>query len=136
MPICAMAANLSGHNLFIGVAADHRAVLPSGQMENPKGFERPSSVSVRVSRNEAFRPIDSAPCRGYNIPVSMKAFPPVALFIAAAAPLFAGELPSPCWRFLDSHCLECHDAQTKKGGLDLTRLKFDLKSPTNFSEWV
>ena len=38
--------------------------------------------------------------------------------------------------FLQKHCLECHDAEMKKGGLDLSALKFDLTNPTNFSKWV
>lgn len=38
--------------------------------------------------------------------------------------------------FLDQYCIECHDADTKKGNLDLTSLKFDLKNPKPFAEWV
>src|SRR6185436_12837852 len=38
--------------------------------------------------------------------------------------------------FLEQYCTECHDAETKKGGLDLTALRFDLANPTNFSTWV
>src|SRR5678815_787757 len=38
--------------------------------------------------------------------------------------------------FLQKHCLECHDADAKKGGLDLTALSFDLANRTNFSTWV
>ena len=38
--------------------------------------------------------------------------------------------------FLQKHCLECHDSETKKGGLDLTELKLDPANPTNFSKWV
>jgi hypothetical protein len=52
----------------------------------------------------------------------------LALHFAAVA----GDGPS----FLQSHCFECHDAEVKKGGLDLTALKFDLPNPTNFSKWV
>ena len=36
--------------------------------------------------------------------------------------------------FVEKHCAECHDAETKKGGLDLTRLKFDLANSTNFAQ--
>ncbi len=32
--------------------------------------------------------------------------------------------------------MECHDTETKKGGLDLSSLKFDPASPANFEEWV
>src|SRR5436190_6316398 len=39
-------------------------------------------------------------------------------------------------QFIQKYCIECHDAETKKGGLDLTALKFELANPTNFSRWV
>lgn len=38
--------------------------------------------------------------------------------------------------FLEKHCVECHDAETKKGDLDLTALKIEFANPTNFSKWV
>jgi len=38
--------------------------------------------------------------------------------------------------FLEKHCFECHDADVKKGGLDLTALKLDLNEPQNFETWV
>ena len=55
-----------------------------------------------------------------------------------------GWLAAPAWAaaggaveaFLQKHCTECHDPDTKKGGLDLTALKLDLADSTNFSKWV
>ena len=38
--------------------------------------------------------------------------------------------------FFAQHCTECHDAATKKGGLDLTALKPDLADAENFARWV
>src|SRR5258705_9526451 len=38
--------------------------------------------------------------------------------------------------FLTKYCTECHDAQTKKGDLDLTSFKLDLNDSQNFSRWV
>lgn len=38
--------------------------------------------------------------------------------------------------FLEKNCTECHDADTKKGGLDLTALPVDLALPKNFNAWV
>ena len=38
--------------------------------------------------------------------------------------------------FIDKHCAGCHDDVEKKGGLDLTSLKFDPKDGKNFAEWV
>jgi hypothetical protein len=66
----------------------------------------------------------------------MKVIPSLAVLIAAVAHLFAAEAPPSCRQFLDAHCADCHDAESKKGGLDLAKLKFDLASPTNFSEWA
>ena len=38
--------------------------------------------------------------------------------------------------FLREHCLDCHDADSKKGGLDLSSLSFELNNPKVFSTWV
>jgi len=38
--------------------------------------------------------------------------------------------------FLDQHCAKCHDAETKKGGLDLAALKPDYADPDTFAKWV
>src|SRR5262245_19552882 len=47
-----------------------------------------------------------------------------------------GELPRTSRAFVKKHCLECHDAETRKGGLDLSLLKFEPGISTNFSRWV
>ncbi len=38
--------------------------------------------------------------------------------------------------FIQKHCLECHDAETQKGGLDLAALKFEPANGQNFAKWV
>ena len=38
--------------------------------------------------------------------------------------------------FVQNNCVECHDADTKKGGLDLSSLDFDLHNTQTFSHWV
>ena len=35
--------------------------------------------------------------------------------------------------FLAKHCVECHDAETKKGNLDLTSLQPDFADAENFA---
>jgi len=37
--------------------------------------------------------------------------------------------------FFEKHCVECHDAESKKGGLDLSGLKQRLEDRDNFSHW-
>lgn len=48
--------------------------------------------------------------------------------VAVAAP--------PTAAFIDKHCVECHDADVKKGGLDLTALKWQPEDRANFDAWV
>jgi mono/diheme cytochrome c family protein len=38
--------------------------------------------------------------------------------------------------FLAQYCSDCHDAETKKGGLDLGSVSMDLNSPRDFGVWV
>ncbi len=38
--------------------------------------------------------------------------------------------------FLEKHCVECHDAETKKGGLDLVALGRNPESANTFARWV
>ena len=41
----------------------------------------------------------------------------------------------PVAAFLEGHCVECHDADVKKGGLDLTDLNFDKLDPASLKAW-
>jgi hypothetical protein len=41
----------------------------------------------------------------------------------------------PVAAFLEQHCVECHDADVKKGGLDLTSLNFDKLDPASLKPW-
>ena len=38
--------------------------------------------------------------------------------------------------FFDQHCLECHDSQVKKGGLDISELNWTPETRQNFDLWV
>ncbi len=58
------------------------------------------------------------------------------LFLVALAGLARGEAASPLRPLVEHHCVECHDAETKQGGLDLTALAFEPKNATNFTRWV
>jgi hypothetical protein len=51
---------------------------------------------------------------------------------AAAAPT----PPSVLAQFLEEHCLNCHEGETKKGDLDLASLSFDLGNSETFLKWV
>lgn len=56
----------------------------------------------------------------------------LALFISCSA----AAAMAPNATFLDDHCVDCHDAEAKKGGLDLTSLAWDLEKPESFEKWV
>ncbi len=38
--------------------------------------------------------------------------------------------------FLKQHCIECHNADTQEGDLDLSALVFDPSDKANFNRWV
>jgi hypothetical protein len=56
----------------------------------------------------------------------------VVSFIAGAAGAADASKVQP---FLKQHCLECHDADSQKGGLNLTVLKADFATKTNSDTW-
>src|SRR6266446_3013844 len=66
----------------------------------------------------------------------MQAFARFSLLLACAAPVAAADFPPASRQFVEKHCVECHDAAMKEGGLDLTALQFEPATPTNFSTWV
>jgi hypothetical protein len=45
-------------------------------------------------------------------------------------------VPGTTKTFFKAHCYDCHNASTKKGGLDLTALKFDTSNAKTFETWV
>lgn len=63
-------------------------------------------------------------------------------FLAALSGLLAGTTlqaasASPTAKsFIEKHCLECHDTETKKGGLDLGTLEYLPEDKANFALWV
>jgi hypothetical protein len=70
----------------------------------------------------------------------MKPSPQLYWFLAFVGCAWGGgveaAVPKPVGVFLEEHCFDCHDADGKKGDLDLTALKFDLASPKEFETWV
>lgn len=55
--------------------------------------------------------------------------------LASASGFVVAETPRTLVTFLEQHCVECHDADVKKGGLDLAALKFDLTDAGRFKAW-
>ena len=60
----------------------------------------------------------------------------VLWLIAVQPSLAASALPEPTRAFFQKHCTECHDADSKKGSLDLTSLPPATSSAENFARWV
>lgn len=57
------------------------------------------------------------------------------LSFAALTPALLGAAPA-VTEFFDRHCTECHDSDVKKGGLDLSALKWKPDDRATFDEWV
>jgi hypothetical protein len=55
--------------------------------------------------------------------------------LAVAGPIAGATVPAPSREFFEKHCVSCHDADTKEGGLDLTAVSFDA-SGASFPTWV
>lgn len=53
-----------------------------------------------------------------------------------ALPLYSSHAASALQPFLDTHCMDCHDADVKKGGLDLSALLEAGSSPAIHKKWV
>ena len=60
----------------------------------------------------------------------------VAVCILTMQSLSAADVPADVKVFFDKHCLECHDQQSKKGGLDLTTQTVDLSETSTFLRWA
>jgi Protein of unknown function (DUF1592)/Protein of unknown function (DUF1588)/Protein of unknown function (DUF1585)/Protein of unknown function (DUF1587)/Protein of unknown function (DUF1595)/Planctomycete cytochrome C len=60
----------------------------------------------------------------------------VLLLLSRAAFAEDATVPAPARAFLKAHCAECHDAETKKGGLDLDALPAQLDDAANEARWT
>ncbi len=68
--------------------------------------------------------------------LSREFVPALTLALLTAFSWSSAGVPANVRAFVEQRCVECHDADTKKAGLDLTALKFDLADPLNFATWV
>lgn len=59
----------------------------------------------------------------------------VALLLTGITSLSQSLTAAPSSSFLKQHCFDCHSADAKEGGLDLTALPYDLAKPELFSKW-
>ena len=57
------------------------------------------------------------------------------LFRGLQAQVVAAPPPPILASFLEQHCSKCHDAETKKGDLDLSAFSYELNSPEGFRGW-
>lgn len=61
---------------------------------------------------------------------------PLCLLSLLILPLCRADAPPrELTTFLDTHCVECHDAEVKKGGLNLLDLSFAPSDRANFASW-
>ncbi|MEI6712986.1 MAG: DUF1592 domain-containing protein [Verrucomicrobiota bacterium] len=85
----------------------------------------PSAHSSKTLSKAAWVPL--------SVSLILSAQPQLSRATLPAHPL---ELTNETKAFLEKHCSECHDSDTKKGGLDLSSLKLDLADSSAFERWV
>src|ERR1700761_3206349 len=66
----------------------------------------------------------------------MKPLASLILLLSAAGAWASSQPARPGDSFMEKTCYDCHDGETKKGGLDLTALPFYLDDPKNYAMWV
>ena len=66
----------------------------------------------------------------------MKLLSSLILLLSAAGALASSQPARPGDAFMEKTCYDCHDGETKKGGLDLTVLPFYLDDPKTYAMWV
>jgi hypothetical protein len=57
-------------------------------------------------------------------------------FLLCSMASLASALPPAIQPFLDQHCIDCHDSDVKKGGLDLSALITSPSTPATLKKWV
>jgi hypothetical protein len=61
----------------------------------------------------------------------------VLVFTTLGAGVLRGApVTKPVKALIDGNCADCHDADTRKAGLDLTAFTFEPGDPKNFAMWV
>src|SRR4028118_394621 len=60
----------------------------------------------------------------------------LSVLLVAPPVMLGAERTQSAPSFLEAHCTDCHDPDTKQGGLDLTALRFDPADPKNAAAWV
>lgn len=61
---------------------------------------------------------------------------PVAVLLLLGPAAAAADAPAPARAFVDAHCVDCHNEETREGGLDLSALRFDPADAPTFATWV
>jgi hypothetical protein len=57
-------------------------------------------------------------------------------FLLCSMASHASAIPPVIQPFLDQHCIDCHDSDVKKGGLDLSALTISPNTPATLKKWV
>lgn len=81
-------------------------------------------IVLRNGQNGVFVFVESTPMIRFLSALVICPFAAVAAPSANLAP------------FIEKHCVECHDGDVKKGGLDLSTLAWQPENRKNFDEWV
>lgn len=67
--------------------------------------------------------------------LKIRFFSGLAAILLAGAATSLAQIPTGLNEFLENHCLDCHDGDVTKGGLNLESLRFDLSGNAEFATW-
>ena len=72
----------------------------------------------------------------FRFPISMliRSFLLLSVFLSDTGR--AVELPADVKAFVEKHCLECHNAETKSAGLSFSEITFELDNRPTSHRWV
>jgi hypothetical protein len=119
--------------------ADSFFVLLRERLSLSRPFGTRVIGNVIRSRSERDRAIFIRPS-GTKTPAGLSApLLPLALaslILALSAPSASAAPAFDTQGFTQKYCADCHDDSAKKGGLDLSALKFAPEDPANFQHWV
>jgi mono/diheme cytochrome c family protein len=71
----------------------------------------------------------------FSIGLRIASMAGIALLTGASIAAPSAALDSKVQAYFEQHCVDCHDADIKKAGLDLTALKPDFTARDNFAHW-
>lgn len=127
--------------MYAGTPFSGRGLIGKGFAFGPDGPPLISLLVVEVDRRMTHSWRSSLPVSTSPSGVCLAALLAGAVSLGTSSAQGENKPPTPfeirtLRPFLEQHCVSCHDAATRKGGLDLESLSTDWAVAKNFETWV